>query len=336
LWVMHIYGWAILCVLAGCEVLARLIGGGMPLWRALMGTATTCAALIAPLLLRLAFPATGSGVTGGFFKLVQKLGWLVMAFRDRWMVWDICSVLLLFGLILWAMRSRRFERSGGLSLAALAFAILLLLLPLQIAGSYYVDMRMVPTLFAFALLALRPAPPANPQFQKRLVMVGLAFFAARGIGTTASLYLYGKSFDRETAAIAHIPRGAALASLTWSKCMDEQPWAWNRVQHLPGLALARRHAFSNDQWVTSGQLLTVHFEGSGRFQIDPSQRVTTGNCRDDNVATLDEALASIPGVFDYLWIIAPPSLQTVRGWHMVWRDGTSGLYRRTRAGKTDA
>lgn len=332
LWVMHLYGWGMLCILAACDCFTRALASGRSPLRAIGETAVACAVLLLPIVLKLVLPlpSSGTGATEGFFRIGQKLGWLIMALRDRWMLWDILSVFVLFGVIGWTMASRRFEKYAGLTLATLCFAIAFVLLPIQVFGSYFCDMRLVPSLLAFALIAVRPAPVAAGRAAHWLALAGLAFFSARAAGTTASLYLYGRSYDRELAALDHVPRGAALVTLSWSACSDDQGWAWLRTNHLAGMALVRRHAFANDQWVLpGGQLLSVRFPGAAPFDDDPSMRVTSRPC-DTNATSLDRALATIPPVMAYLWIIAPPRLQSPPGWRMLWHDGTSGLYARVR------
>src|SRR3546814_13430794 len=92
-------------------------------------------------------------------------------------------------------------------------------------------------------------------------------------GTTASFWLYDRSYDRNLAALDHVPRAARVVSFVGRTCPEY--WKTSRLEHLPALAIVRRHAFSNDQWTMAGaQLLSVDYADGGRFVRDPSQIVT--------------------------------------------------------------
>lgn len=336
LWVAHLYGWAVFCVLAGCDRLVRAVTAEGPAARTPAGlvrigtsVARDCLPLTLPMLLKLVLPlpASGLGANEGLFDPVAKIAWLVMPMRDRWMGWDIGCALLVLGLIIWALRGRRFSWHPGLALAALVLALAYVAMPQKLLGSGYANMRMAPIMLAVALVAIRPGPAMSAALARGLTLIGIAFLAARTVSTSASLYLYDRTYDRELAALDHVPRGAALLSMVWSPC--DQGWVWARNTHLPGLALARRNAFSNDQWlVPGGQLLSIHAPQAAPFVSDPSMRVTPHAC-DPGVLALDKAITHIPASFDHLWIVAPPRFQAVRGWRPVWRSGTSALYQRT-------
>jgi hypothetical protein len=100
------------------------------------------------------------------------------------------------------------------------------------------------------------------------------------------------------------------------------------------MAVVRRHAFSNDQWVMPGaQLIFVYFPGGGRFVRDPSQVVVERQCnvRPREVwLTLNQSLATFPrDAFDYVWLIEPPRYDPAltRGLQPLWRNGSSVLFR---------
>ncbi|MFL6846099.1 MAG: hypothetical protein ACJ8ER_14600 [Allosphingosinicella sp.] len=81
------------------------------------------------------------------------------------------------------------------------------------------------------------------------------------------------------------------------------------VRRLPGLAVVRREAFSNDQWSIPGaQLLQTGYPPAGPFQRDPSHIVALAECPIKRWRRLDEALRIMPwDAFDYLWLIDPPA-----------------------------
>lgn len=329
-WVAHIYGWAVLCVLAVCHEFVRQKASGRSLFDALLWTGIACGTLVTPQIVKMLpiFPGAPTAPSDYFFDL-RKLGYLMMVLRDRWLVWDVISILIVYGMIVWTFFSTRFEKHAGLALATAAFAVLFVLLPGMMFGSQYADMRLVPTLLASALLAVRPV---GARLSRILAIAGLVFVLARDAGTAASFYLYDRSFSRELAALDHVPRDATMVSLVVEQRNNWQGrWAWPRTRHLPGLAIVRRHTFSNDQWeTTGGQLLSVHFAAAKPYDADrpPPTSYLIGPYDADIDARLDEALKAVPPVFGYLWIITPPTLRSPPGWRMLWHDGTSALYRK--------
>ena len=105
----------------------------------------------------------------------------------------------------------------------------------------------------------------------------------------------------------------------------------SRLLHLPAMAIVRREAFSNDQWVVPGaQLLTIRFDPGANFIQDASQIVTEFRCRHEPWRTVNQALTHFPRQsFDYVWIIDPPrhDARLLQGLVPIWRNGTSVLYR---------
>ncbi len=151
-------------------------------------------------------------------------------------------------------------------------------------------------------------------------------------GTTVSMGLYDRVYDRELAALAHVPQGARMVSFVGRPCVE--PWAMSRLLHLPGLAIVRREAFSNDQWTMAGaQLLRVRYFEGWPFIRDPMQIVTRKRCRREIWRPIDIALASFPrDAFDYVWLITPPPYnpKLTLGLQPIWRNGSSVLYRVSR------
>ena len=222
------------------------------------------------------------------------------------------------------MRSRAFGFSPCLGAAGLICLALYLLLPQRVFGSAYADMRLLPYTMAIGLLAIRPK-----RDMPRLASLGLAFIAARIATETASLNLYGRAFDRELAALDHLPRGARLVSFVGTPCRDV--WQWPRLDHRPAGAAGRREAFANDQWSMPGaQIVRTHYPAAGAFELVPSQSVRLDSCGARLWRTLDESLRTFPrGAFDYVWLIQPPAYdrRLVAGMIPVWTNGRSILYR---------
>jgi hypothetical protein len=331
LWVCHAFGWGTLGVMAFSAELVRQVDMKRPIWKAGLKTGLHCLALAPPVLLMLLWR---SGQVGGetsvWFHWRLKKEWVLMALRDRWYWWDegalaIIGLVLVAGLLYW----KKLEYSRNLAASAIFLAIVYICLPRIVFGSNYADMRLAPFVIATALIAIRYRPAWAGRAGAAFAVAGLAFAGARLAGNTASFWQYDRDYDRELAAIGHIPRGARLVSFVGVKCRKD--WAMTRLEHLPALALVRRDAFSNDQWSMSGaQLLTAHYPRNDYFSRDPSQQVLGFPCRGERWLTLDQSLALFPrDKFDHVWLIRPPPFDPAlaRGLEPVWRSGTSLLYR---------
>lgn len=342
LWVVHTFGWGVLGVLAYAAEMVRRRDSGQSWFKAWVRAPLDCLPLIPPILLMIAWR---SGQVGGqttdWFNWYHKFRWFYMMLRDRWEVFDIACVALLSGVIVIALlimiwdlllrppEHRRVDFSRMLAMFAIFLTLVFLLLPRIVFGSAYADMRLAPYAFAMALIAIRFQPGLKSRTLRWIAIASLAFFLVRIGATTVSMWLYDRSYDRELAALEHVPPGARLASFTGVGC--RQSWAMSRLEHFPAMAVVRRNAFSNDQWTMVGaQLLSVHYPQGGRFVRDPSQIVTGSQCRGETWLSLDNTLKRLPReAFDYIWLIQPPPHDPalLKGLQPVWRNGTSVLYR---------
>ena len=329
-WLTHTFGWGTLGVMAFSAELVRQFDHGRSFIRSGLRSAYHCLALAVPLLLMIAWRSGHvGGQTGGWFNLEIKFRWFRMALRDRWEIFDTLSLAVIVGLLLGALLHRRLEYSRNLAASGLFLAAVYLLLPRTVFGSAYADMRMVPYMLAIAVIAIRLRADASRRFAHWLALGALAFLLVRTAATTVSLWMYDRNYDRHLAALDHIPHDARLVSFIGKAC--QTPWAMSRVEHLPGIAVVRRHAFSNEQWAMAGaQLLTVHYDEGRYFSTDPSQLVTTRKCRSEAWRPIAVSLARLPrDAFDYIWLIQPPPYDPAltKGLQPVWRSGTSILYR---------
>ena len=329
LWVTHAFGWGTLGVLAFSAELVRQHDQGRSYIASGFWAGVHCLSLVPPVALMLMWRSDAGGMTGDWFNWRAKAQWLQMVLRDRWQWFDIGSLLFCVGAGIWALADNRTTWSRNLAASFLFLVAVFILLPRIVFGSAYADMRLAPYLFAIALAAIRFRPDASYRFTRAVAIGALAFVLVRTAGSTASAWLYDRTYDRELAALDHVPRGARLVTFTGRECIE--PWAMTRLLHLPGLATVRRHAFSNDQWVLPGaQLLTVSYKPGRPFATDASQVVTLRRCPYEVWRTIDQALATFPrDAFDYVWLIAPPPYDRslTKGLQPIWRDGSSVLYR---------
>jgi len=327
LWLCHAFGWGTLGVLAFSAELVRQFDRGHNLVMAGLRAAMHCLALAPPVALVLLWRSEAGGVTGDWLNFDAKLDWVRMALRDRWEIFDLVSLGLCGLIIFWAMVSRRIHFSRNLAATALFLSLVFVALPRIVFGSAYADMRLAPYLFAVGLIAIRFPENASRRFMQAIAIAGLAFFAVRTAAGTVSAYLYDQRYDRELAALEHVPEGARMVSFIGRQCRE--PWAMTRLLHLSAIGIVRRHAFSNDQWTMAGaQLLNTRYREGWPFIRDASQVVTEKPCRREAWRTLDESLAHFPrDAFDYVWLIDPPLYDPAfaEGLRPVWRSGTSLL-----------
>jgi len=343
IWVTHAFGWGTLGVLAFSAELIRQHDmrrvPGKPWDRHVLASwgiswvwaGVHCLVLAPPAILMLAWRsgADPHAQTGDWFNWRAKILWVTQVFRDRWQLFDIASVGVLFLLVFKAVRDPNIQYSRNLGLSALFLLAVFLILPRIVFGSAYADMRLVPFMIAIAIVAIRPKPGLSIRGTATVAALGLAFFVARIGATTWSYALYDASYDKELKALDHLPEGARLVSFVGETCYNE--WTMTRLQHVPALALERKLAYTNDQWsMAGGQLLTVRYRAAQRFAHDPSQIVTDVQCPREWWRPIARSLVTFPrDAFDYVWVIRPPHYdpRLEQGLVPVWRDGTSVLFK---------
>lgn len=338
LWIVHAFGWGTLGVLCFSAELVRQHDQGRNFFSAGFRAALHCTALLPPIILMWLWRSNATGVTTDWFNWTRKLDWLMMALRDRWEWFDIGALVLVILLLLWTIADwRRVTWSRNLAASFLFLTLVFILLPRIVFGSAYADMRLAPYLFAIALVAIRFKPTASMRLQQCIAVAGLLFFLVRTGGATISTWLYDQSYDRELAALDHVPHGARMVSFVGRECVE--PWGMSRLLHVPGLAIVRNHAFSNDQWTMQGaQLLNVRYRPGWPFIRDATQVVTAYRCPHEIWRPINVALAMVPrDAFDYIWLISPPpyDAKLTAGLRPIWRSGTSVLYRVESNAKSD-
>ena len=341
IWVVHTYGWGMLGVLCFSAELIRqhdraraeggdrsFVQGWVVPW---VWAGIHCLPLAPPALLMVLWRSGEhvTGQTGDWFNWRRKINWMTMMLRDRWMAFDMASVAVLFLILLKGVRDPNIQYSRNLGLSAIFLLALFVLLPRIVFGSAYADMRLAPFMVAIAVIALRPRPGMSMRGAATVAAVGLAFFLVRTAGTTVSYWMYARDYDEELVALEHVPIGARLVSFVGETCYDE--WTMTRLQHLPGLALERRIAYTNDQWSMPGaQLLTTRYRAAVPFAHDPSEIVTGTKCPREWWRPISVSLVRFPRkAFDYVWLIRPPAYDKhlEDGLNVVWTNGRSTLFK---------
>lgn len=326
----HSYGWGLLGLMCFSAEAVRLRDQGRPLFPAVLDAALRTSVMALPLLVVLASPRQSqSAFASGWFDWDAKWVGLIGILRDRWGPFDVTSLEIAGVIFVFALFSPKLALSRTLAFLAGVLAVLFIALPRYILESAYADVRLLPFLFAIALLAIEIRDPTDVRFGRFLAALGLAFFAVRLGATTASLAIAANDQQAKLRALDFIPRGARVAS--FHGLPYAEPWALHRNSHLGAMVIVRREGFSNDQWLLEGvNLLGLKYRDAGAFAADPSQVVRPNGTRDGVYRTINEALAEVPrDKFDYIWLInAPPFDQRlVRDLRLVWRGPGTILYR---------
>jgi hypothetical protein len=330
IWLTHTFGWGILGLLAFASECIRQHDNGRGWLMSAPRAAFHCLSLAAPLLLMIAWREHGGGVTLDWFNWKVKWQWIVMALRDRWRLYDQASVGVTAAVLLFAVAHPRLALSRMLLFTVMILLVAYAILPRIIFGSAYADMRIVPFIWAIALLAIRFKGSTDLRLAGRLAAVALAFFVARTASVTWSLAMAANEQRAQLTALDQVPMGARVVSMVGIPC-QQGGWPLWRNAHLGGLVVVRRQGFSNDHWdVPGAKLLTVTYRAAGDWRYDPSNLVRDPHCR-LAAGPIGERLARFPALaFDYLWLIDPPPYDPAltAGYAKVWSGPNgSALYR---------
>ena len=336
IFITHTFGWGSLGLLAFSAEAVRQHDRGIGWWRAGLRAALHALVMAGPLLLMLMWQqSAGHGVGQDWFNLPSKLQWVLMALRDRWQLFDLMSITVAMTMLVFAWRQRELTLSRNLAFSALMLLLVFLMLPRIIFGSAYADMRLVPFIIATAILGIRFKDVTDYRLARNLALLGLAFYGVRVISNTLSLAIAANNQQERLAALDLVPRGALMVNFVGQQCGPD--WPLPRNAHLGAIAIVRRHAFSNDQWVVKGaNLLSVHVPEAGKFAADSSQMVRPSECVNIKELTIHQAIHDLPlGVFDYLWLIdtQPANSGLPPGAVLVWSGPGSTLYRLSGAPK---
>jgi hypothetical protein len=338
LWLCHTFGWGVLGVLAfSAEMIrqhdARKDGAGGHWIESWFRAGLGCLPLALPMIMMI-FWRSGDHVTGqtaDWFNWRAKAGWLTMVLRDRWEAWDIGAAAIFYLILFKAFRDPAIEYSRNLALSAIFLGVVFALLPRIVFGSAYADMRLAPFVIAIAIVAIRPRAAMTARHAGILAVLGVAFFLLRTGGTTISYWMFSRDYDTELAALDRLPTGAKVVTFIGHSCNND--WKMSRLEHISAIALERKLAYSNDQWSMAGaQLLTAKYATARKFAHDPSQIVTTVQCRREFWRPINRAVARFPrDAFDYVWLVRPPPFDPKYASDLVpiWRSPTSAsvLYR---------
>lgn len=324
-WLCHSFGWVMLGLfIFGAEWALRRAADEKP-WRAAFHAALVCAPMALPALTFLAGNGDRlAGPTAIWFNGPLKLFWAVSLLRERWQVYDVLAAASLFFLLAAAVLSRRLSFAPVLAAPALLGAAAFVLLPAFYAGGSFVDMRLLPSITAVGLLAIRVEQDRD-RLAHRLAVLAALFFVVRIVTSTAAFALFAREQTAALGAIGAFPQGAAVLVLVNEPSADR--WNNPRLSHIAGIAIARRRIFTNEQWALPGQQLVRPLHpAAAPYDRDPSQLVYPPSAHGST--DLDRAIAGFDrGTFHYVWTIGFPAGRACAGdLALIWSDATSAVY----------
>lgn len=331
LWVCHLVGWALFCIAAGSLELTRQLERRRSLFDAVLACIAPLSCLLVPWAAKILTFQTGagSGKTEGFFQWKYKFAELFQVFRDQWYLFDVISLEIILALVLWSLLTNWTRLHRGLTLAAVITAACVIVVPNRLLGSLFADQRLYEPMLTFALLSIGFSVKAPHRLPQILFAGAVLFAGARFANNVVSLFQLGNRSAEYLRVLEALPRGAQMVNFRATLCPPPIQWTIDRWTHLGGYALARRHAFSNDQFeIPGGQLLRVHNADSGRFEADDSQIVYEKSCREKEGVAIKAS--QVPAAIPYLWVIWSGEPQPLRQWQSFSRNGRSVLYRRVR------
>ncbi|MCP3379045.1 hypothetical protein NLM31_01135 [Bradyrhizobium sp. CCGUVB4N] len=331
-WLAHAYGWVVLVVLVGAFELCRSWKRAPAAWPAMVLVILRRAwpVMIPALLMIVWRQGNGAAATGHFFDISTKITGLVWTLRDQNIWLDTLSLLLAIGLLYFGIRSRDVRRNPALLVGAASLLILILLMPGEMFGAVYADVRLWPIFFIVGLTAIAPTDRLR-RAAAMIAVMALTVFAIRIAAMAVGFAIYDSGYAQHLQALNDVPRGASIAVLTRPPSCER--WRAPRVAHLGSLAIVRRDAFVNSQWDASGgqQLLTPLRARGTAFNADPSQYIEIApvDCDGDLSAALAQRIAQIPrDRFDYIWLLDVDAsrLPVMPGLRRLYQDDRSALY----------
>jgi hypothetical protein len=332
LWTCHAFAWGVLGALVGSWELAEgLMRRPFRPVRMIGTVIARCAPLLPGLIPMLLWRHGVDMATFGWFDWESKLIWFTEMLHDQSRQLDVLSLVaiqcVLIGIVLCALvRDRRLPIDPHLGIATITLMLLYILMPNQLFGSGYADMRMAPLVAMVAILAIAPPPGVADKIG---ALAAVALLAIRLPVSASGYAAYDRDFTSHLRALDHIAPGSKVVALVSSTC--DQPWREPRLQHLASLAVVRRDAFVNTHWKVAGAELLQPIGALGTpFNADPSQFVRDSDeCPSDLRPQLARRIAMIPhAVFDYVWVLgfAPASLPRYDGLRPIFADNASVLY----------
>ncbi|MDI9850087.1 hypothetical protein QM467_18790, partial [Rhodoblastus sp. 17X3] len=270
--------------------------------------------------------------TNFFFDFPWKFQNLIQILRDQNRLIDLLSIVFYLSVLIWVVVSKTIKLNYELVLPAFILLLCEIVIPNELFGSFYADVRLWPAIIQLALLS--PVPGSVGSMESRIVVgAGVLVAVVRLAVMSAGFAQYDRDFTLHLRALDHVPAGASIVTFAPDVFhVAALEWRLPRLNQLSGLAIVRREAFVNSQWVIpGGQLLTALRAKGTQFNSDPSQIITP---KPDYTGPLwPEVMRRLPEIprdrFDYLWLIGFDMAQArpIPGATLLYADEESALYR---------
>ncbi len=276
------------------------------------------------------------------YSLKAKFNAIALGLRDqsRWLDVASMAAILAVPLIGWRLGARYTRHTGAL---AITLVLLFLVMPSQMDGASFCDMRLFPAVM-IAILALQDWSPVPRRAARAIAIGGLALFLVRIAAATAGFVGYERSYAAELPALEQVERGSRVLAFVTRPCRAWQNWRTTRLDHLPAMASVTREAWVNAHWdVGDIHLMQIRYRPSPVFYNDPTQFVWSQACVDRQKEpprtaeqwrvrrrTIADVMPDLPlDKVDYLWLIQArlPDGPWSRRLVPVWSHGGSALYR---------
>lgn len=329
IWVAHVAGWGMLGVMIFSASFAdrRIAGAGWT--RAFVSAVTACLPLLGPLLPILFWVQGGmdAGRTTFSYNVARKVALVALSLKndDQWLDFGAVGIVWIALIVAIARPDFRFDRR--LATVAAAMFTTYVLMPPDLIGSGYSDLRLAPYALALAALAYRPA--TDTRLARLIGIVALALLIGRTAWQGYTYWRLNTGYARQLAALDHVPLGARVFGFARVECFGD--WSSDRLDHVNRMATVRRQAFSNDTWPpAASQTLRVRPAMLAGYDDFDSQKFTRPECRFHDNQSIDGSLAALPrDRFDYYWLIGiSPAQWPKRPWlKQVWHGEDGALYR---------
>ncbi|WP_294393098.1 hypothetical protein [uncultured Sphingomonas sp.] len=328
--VAHIFGWAVLSLLAFAAETVRMRDSGRTIAQSIWHGGLACLALAPPVLLMVLW-RTGDarGANTGWFDWHAKYVYALSALRNTWMTVDLGTVYLLFCVIVFGLFGLWLRMNRTLGIATVMLITAYILLPRMLFGSAYADMRLAPYLFVVALAAL--ALKSGSRREAAIVAgIATAIFVGRIALLTRSFAAQSHANEQQLQALDHVRPGSRVFVQVALRCTAY--WVTSRMDHLGAMAIVRRGAFVNGQWTDPGaQLVRIKYAPAKGFAEDPTEILRPAGCRQRHAKRYPDALNTLPrDAFDYAWVVNWPRARwnSFPGLVPIWTgEGRGILYR---------
>ena len=328
--VVHVFGWAVLGLLAFGAELVRARDRDDPVPLSIWKGGIACLSLAPPVLL-LAIWRSGdaAGVNADFFFWRAKYVYLLSVLRNHSPTLDRLNVYLLWGLVAAGLVGIGVRMNRTLGIAAVMLILAFVALPRILLGSAYADMRLAPYMVIVAVVALAPISRSR-RVAGAIAAAAVAIYAGRLAILTGDFIDKDRAYAGQLRALPHIAPGSRVFVEVSLQCIGR--WETTRMDHLGAMAIVRRGAFVNGQWTAAGaQLLTIRYVPAKGYAEDPTQILRPPGCRDRKARSYPDVINTLPhDAFDYVWLIDRPrqALNSFPGLVPVWIGARSGiLYR---------